>query len=92
MADLPIVNFYKLSPNAKCPTKGSSNSAGYDLYSAQSAIVKSYQRVMVSTDLVMELPPNYYGRIASRSGLALNHSIDVVGGVIDSDYRYCFFL
>ena len=32
------------------------------------------------------MPLGTYGRLASRSGLALNHSIDVVGGVIDPDY------
>jgi dUTP pyrophosphatase len=28
-----------------------------------------------------------YGRIAGRSGLALNHSLTVGAGVIDQDYR-----
>lgn len=33
------------------------------------------------------LPIGCYGRIAPRSGWAVNHSIDVGGGVIDRDYE-----
>lgn len=41
----------------------------------------------VQTDIALKIPSGYYGRIAPRSGLALKHSIDVGGGVIDEDYR-----
>ena len=37
--------------------------------------------------LAIAIPPDYYGRIAPRSGLALKKFIDVGAGVIDSDYR-----
>lgn len=30
---------------------------------------------------------NCYGRVAPRSGLAAKHSIDVLAGVIDADYK-----
>jgi len=43
--------------------------------------------VLISTDLQIQLPEGCYGRIALRSGLALQHHIDIVGGVIDQDYR-----
>jgi deoxyuridine 5'-triphosphate nucleotidohydrolase len=42
---------------------------------------------MVSTDLSLAIPPQCYGRVAPRSGLAWKHSIDTGAGVIDSDYR-----
>jgi dUTP pyrophosphatase len=42
---------------------------------------------LISTGLKLAIPINYYGRIAPRSGLALNHFIDVGAGVIDQDYR-----
>ena len=41
----------------------------------------------MSTDLQIQLPEGCYGRIAPRSGMALEHHIDVGGGVIDQDYR-----
>jgi deoxyuridine 5'-triphosphate nucleotidohydrolase len=42
---------------------------------------------LISTGLQVAIPSKYYGRIAPRSGLALNHFIDVGAGVIDADYR-----
>lgn len=35
----------------------------------------------------MEIAKGFYGRIAPRSGLSIDHSIDVVGGLIHSDFR-----
>ena len=35
----------------------------------------------------MIFPQGSYGRIAGRSGLAFNHSLDILAGVIDPDYR-----
>ena len=38
------------------------------------------------THLQIRLPVGTYGRIAPRSGLAVNHYIDVGAGVIDRDF------
>jgi dUTP pyrophosphatase len=43
--------------------------------------------VSVVTDLQIQVPEGFYGRIAPRSGLALHHHIDIGAGVIDEDYR-----
>ena len=41
----------------------------------------------VSHDIRFEFPDQKcYGRIAARSGLAANHSLIVLGGVVDNDY------
>jgi len=37
--------------------------------------------------LELELPERCYGRIAPRSGLALEHHVDIGGGVADQDFR-----
>lgn len=60
--------------------------AGYDLRSAYDAIVPKHGKSLIKTDIALVLPPNCYGRIAPRSGLALNHFIDVGAGVVDRDY------
>ena len=44
------------------------------------------ERKLVSLGLALELPAGCYGRIASRSSLALR-GIDVAGGMIDPDFR-----
>ena len=35
----------------------------------------------------MAIPPGFYGRVAPRSGLAAKQGLDVLAGVIDSDFR-----
>jgi len=69
------------------PTRGSSQSAGLDLYSIEEITIGPKQRALVSTGLAVAIPEGYYGRIAPRSGLALRAGLDVLSGVIDADYR-----
>jgi dUTP pyrophosphatase len=76
-----------LDSNAVIPKKGSQDAAGYDLYSVEAGVIKPQKRLLIKTGLVLEIPSGYYGRIAPRSGLAFKHGIDVMAGVIDSDYR-----
>lgn len=54
--------------------------------SACDAIIPQGGRRRINTDIQIQLPEGTYGRIAARSGLALDHGIDVGGGVIDADY------
>jgi dUTP pyrophosphatase len=44
-------------------------------------------RASVRTGLAVNIPLGFYGRVAPRSGLAVRHGLDVLAGVIDSDYR-----
>lgn len=75
------------SPDSILPIRASENAAGYDLFSAETAIVNARSRQMINTYISVAILPGYYGRIAPRSGLALKQGIDVGGGVIDADYR-----
>ena len=81
------INIKKLSDNAIIPAKVSAFAAGYDLYAAEDAVVNCGTRKLIKTNISMEITPGYYGRIAPRSGLAYKNGIDVLAGVIDSDYR-----
>ena len=81
------MNIKLLDPNSQIPTKATANSAGYDLYSCCNIIIYPLERMLVKTGISIEIPEGYYGRIAPRSGLALKNGIDVMAGVIDSDYR-----
>ncbi len=81
------INVKKLSENATIPTQGTSFAAGYDLYAAEDTVVVCGTRKLIKTNISMEITPGYYGRIAPRSGLAYKNGIDVLAGVIDSDYR-----
>jgi deoxyuridine 5'-triphosphate nucleotidohydrolase len=82
-----VLNFKRLDPRATLPTRGSSASAGLDLYSIEEIIIEPRQRVLARTGLAVAVPPGFYGRVAPRSGLAVKNGLDVLAGVIDSDYR-----
>ena len=87
MQDPNILAVKKLNTKAIIPTRGSPNAAGLDLYAIDNLIIPSHGRGLVKTGLSLAIPINHYGRIAPRSGLALNNGVDVGAGVIDSDYR-----
>jgi dUTP pyrophosphatase len=82
-----VLRYVKLSENALPPTRESSRAAGLDLRSAHEVLIPASGNVLVTTDLAIQLPSGCYGRIAPRSGLALQPNIVVGGGMIDEDYR-----
>jgi dUTP pyrophosphatase len=82
-----LLKFKRLDEKATLPTRGSDLSAGLDLYSIEEVSIGPRQRHLAKTGLAVVIPPNHYGRIAPRSGLAMKHGLDVLSGVIDSDYR-----
>ena len=80
------IQIKKLNDKAIIPTYGSSLAAGCDLYSTEFYVLKPGERKLFKTGISMTIPDGFYGRIAPRSGLAYKDGIDVLGGVIDSDY------
>lgn len=56
--------------------------------SAADHVVPSKGKALIPTDLQIAVPPNCYGRVAPRSGLAHKHFIDVGGKLIDSAQTY----
>lgn len=72
---------------ARLPVRASEGSAGADLFCVESFVLASGERRGIPTGISVEIPHGYYGRVAPRSGLAARHGIDVLAGVIDSDYR-----
>ena len=81
------LKFVQLHADARLPTRGSWHAAGLDLYSIETVTIEARGRATVRTGLAAAIPHGYYGRVAPRSGLAVKHGLDVLAGVIDSDYR-----
>ena len=81
------IYFKKLHDEAVVPTRGSEFAAGLDLSSVESVVIEPGDRAIVATGLAVIIPNGTYLRIAPRSGLAAKHGIDVLAGVVDSDYR-----
>ena len=82
-----VLRFKKLDPSAVLPRRGSAHAAGLDVCSIEDVEIGPKQRVMARTGLAVAIPVGFYGRIAPRSGLAAKNGLDVLAGVIDSDYR-----
>jgi dUTP pyrophosphatase len=61
--------------------------AGFDLYAAEAGIIMPHGQQIISVGIATSFSPEYYMRIAPRSGLAAKNGIDVLAGVIDSSYR-----
>jgi len=78
----------KLSEEAKMPFQAKSSDAGNNLYSVDGYILKPWERRLFQTNIAAEIPDGFYGRIAPRSGMALNHGIHTLGWVVDSWYRW----
>lgn len=81
------LRFKRLHAGARLPTRGSAGAAGLDLYAVERVSIGPGGRAAVRTGLSVAIPEGFYGRVAPRSGLAARHGIDVLAGVIDSDYR-----
>ncbi|HET9479030.1 MAG TPA: dUTP diphosphatase, partial [Pyrinomonadaceae bacterium] len=84
---LDVLRFKQLDPKATLPVRGSSFAAGLDICSVEDLVIEPYQRTTARTGLAVAIPHGFYGRVAPRSGLAAKHGLDVLAGVIDSDYR-----
>jgi dUTP pyrophosphatase len=82
-----VLRFKKLDQRAVLPKRGSVLAAGLDVCSIEDLELGPRQRIVAKTGLAVAIPPGFYGRIAPRSGLASKHGLDVLAGVIDSDYR-----
>ncbi len=84
---IDILRFKRLDERATLPTRGSDASAGLDIYSIEDLSIEPKQRVLARTGLAVAVPKGFYGRVAPRSGLAVKNGLDVLAGVIDSDFR-----
>lgn len=74
----------------KVPCKATNGSAAFDLFSAyELGPLSTGTMTRVRTNLVMEIPRGWVGKIYSRSGHGAKHKIRLANGtgIIDSDYR-----
>ena len=76
----------KLLPTVCMPTHATLKSVGLDLYSPTNVLIPAHDKILVDLGIAFQIPMGYYGRIASRSDLAIHHHIHVGAGVVDPDY------
>ena len=83
LIELPFV---KMSTNAVTPTRATEGSVGLDFYSPADYVIPPHNQLLIPTQIKLQIPLGYYGRLASKSGLAILHQLHVGAGVIDPDY------
>ena len=49
-------------------------------------LIPAHSKILIDMGIAFQIPMGYYGRITSRSGLAIHHHIHVGAGVVDPDY------
>lgn len=90
----------KLDPGAYLPTRAHATDAGLDLYSTEEKTVWPLQGKFEDGELSIHLSggttfdtgvhiafePGTYGKIESKSGLNVKHSVVSCGGVVDEGY------
>ena len=84
--DLIELPFVKMSPDAVTPTRATEGSVGLDLYSPANYIIPPHSHLLIPTQIKLRIPLGHYGRLASKSGLAILHQLHVGAGVIDPYY------
>ena len=83
LIELPFV---KMSVNVVTPTRATERSVGLDFYSPEDYIIPPHSQFLIPTQIKLQIPLGYYGRLASKSSLAVLHQLHVGAGVIDPDY------
>ena len=90
------IKIKKINQNAKIPTRGTKDSAGYDLYACIKHAIKiqPHETLKIPIVICTEMIKNTVALVYSRSGLATKKGLVVCQGtgVIDSDYRGEWFV
>ena len=84
--ELMELPFVKMSANVVTPTRATERSVGLDFYSPEDYIIPPHSQFLIPTQIKLQIPLGYYGRLASKSSLAVLHQLHVGAGVIDPDY------
>jgi len=81
----------KLPNNKKLPYYATKGAAGMDVTAGidEPVTIKPFERKLIPTGIIIELPENYEAQIRPRSGLSIKHGITLINcvGTIDEDYR-----
>lgn len=84
MAEHPTVKV-ELDEDAWMPKRAHDIDAGADLFTPIDFTLFGHKSMSIDTGVHIQIPDGYYGRLASKSGLNVNHDI-ISEGVIDQGY------
>ena len=70
-----------------CPTKKFSGDAAYDFFAPTEICLRPGERRTVDTGVACQFPPSTWFLLKEKSGLAHRYGLQLLGGVIDGNYR-----
>ncbi len=81
------LNIKLLSDNATTPTRAYGVSAGLDIYAAETVVIEPQEKILLDTDIAVDIPEGYVGLLTSRSGVSSKTHLVVETGKIDAGYN-----
>lgn len=81
------LNIKLLSDNATIPTRAYGVSAGLDIYAAKTVVIPPQEKILLATDIAVDIPEGYVGLLTSRSGVSSKTHLVVETGKIDAGYN-----
>lgn len=81
------LNIKLLSDNATTPTRAYGVSAGLDIYAAETVVIEPQEKILLSTDIAIDIPEGYVGLLTSRSGVSSKTHLVIETGKIDAGYN-----
>ena len=71
--DFVNMQIVKVSSKALTPTRATKYSVGLNFYSPSDCLIHPLSQVQIPTQIKITVPLGHYGRLASKSGLAMKH-------------------
>ena len=81
------LNIKLLSDNATLPNRAYGVSAGLDIYAAETVVIEPQEKILLATDIAVDIPEGYVGLLTSRSGVSSKTHLVVETGKIDAGYN-----
>jgi deoxyuridine 5'-triphosphate nucleotidohydrolase len=92
VVELYKLKFVKTHPDAVLPKRNYDDpvfgDSGYDVTAVEVTVIPAKGAAIVPVGLKLgQVPPGFWIRIESRSGLQFKHGISAFNGIIDNNYR-----
>ena len=78
-----------IDKNLPIPKYQTSGSVGFDIYSRKNITIQPGKIILIPTNLIIQVPKNYFLLIAARSSLPIKKGLVIANGIGVLDQDYC---